>query len=558
MTLRNATGLNSSTSAGGATVVIPTGKTVIVRSDGTNVYSQFDYIPNSVEVNGGLTVANNVSISGSTTLSGSVVVGGTRLSASYSQGSGSTTATFTVNNSFVAGVTSVYIGTTSGTFPSGIYTVATASASNFTVTATAPTGAISGNAYVTDDVVLINGAVAAGVVIDGSSTIPALRITQTGTGAAILVEDADNPDTTPFIVDASGNLGIGTTAPAQLLDITSNSTTVSQLSRYSSDATGPANTIRKSRGTLASPTIVASGDSVGTVSFQAYDGAAFQPVAQIAAVVDGTPGAGDMPGKLAISTTADGSATLVDRITITNSGNIITGAGLVGIGTTPTGTAVVGDPSTILSLKAGTTAVAPLGFASGTALTNPLAGAAEYDGTVLSFTNDVTSKRGFIAAPQILRLTAAGSAIGPTIADFFGATSALNIPAGGVYEIEFRCFFLKTTAGTVTWTITSSQAPVNVIGTVDLGVATGGTTVGAASQIAIYNSTSTTAAFGPTASLTTAVNFAHTIRILYEGNASTAGTVKLQITSSAGTVTPLRGSYYKVTRLPSGNSGSFA
>lgn len=556
MTLRNATAVNSDTSAGGVTVVIPDGKTVIVRSDGTDCYSQFDYLPNNLEINGNLVMSGNLTtdgnlvVDGSTTLSGGLIAGGARLSATYSQGSGNTTATFSTSNTYVGGVTQVYIGTVSGEFPSGIYTVATASPSNFTVTATAPAGAISGSAFVTDDVITINGVVPAGVVIDGSTTIPALRVTQTGTGAAILVDDSTNPDTSPFIVDAGGNVGIGTTAPAQLLDLTSNSTAISQLSRYSSDASGAANLIRKSRGTLASPTIVSSGDSVGTVAFQAYDGAAFQPVAQISAIVDGTPGAGDMPGKLAISTTPNGSGTLVDRMIFTNDG-------LVGVGVTPSGTAVVGDPSTLLSIKAGTTAIAPLGFASGTPLTNPLAGAVEYDGVVLSFTNDATSKRGFIGASQIFRLTAAGSAIGPSIADFFGANSALNVVAGGVYEIEFNCFFTKNTAGTVTWTVTSSQAPVNVTGTVDYGAAAGGTATGAANQIAIFTSTSTAAAFGATASLSN-VNFVQRIKILYEANASLAGTVKLQITQSAGTVIPLRGSYYKVTRLPSGNSGSFA
>lgn len=43
------------------------------------------------------------------------------------------------------------------------------------------------------------------------NTNAALRVTQLGTGAAIRVEDETNPDSTPFIVDASGNVGIGTT-----------------------------------------------------------------------------------------------------------------------------------------------------------------------------------------------------------------------------------------------------------------------------------------------------------------------------------------------------------
>lgn len=45
----------------------------------------------------------------------------------------------------------------------------------------------------------------------------ALRITQLGTGNALVVEDSTNPDSTPFIVDASGKVGIGTASPAYKL-----------------------------------------------------------------------------------------------------------------------------------------------------------------------------------------------------------------------------------------------------------------------------------------------------------------------------------------------------
>lgn len=46
-------------------------------------------------------------------------------------------------------------------------------------------------------------------VISVNSASTALRITQTGAGNALVVEDSTNPDSTPFVVDASGNVGIG-------------------------------------------------------------------------------------------------------------------------------------------------------------------------------------------------------------------------------------------------------------------------------------------------------------------------------------------------------------
>ena len=57
------------------------------------------------------------------------------------------------------------------------------------------------------------------VVVSVSSATDAVRITQTGTGNALVVEDAANPDSSPFVIDASGNVGIGTTAPGSALDV---------------------------------------------------------------------------------------------------------------------------------------------------------------------------------------------------------------------------------------------------------------------------------------------------------------------------------------------------
>ncbi len=45
-------------------------------------------------------------------------------------------------------------------------------------------------------------------IISGSTTTAMLRVTQTGTGEALRVEDEANPDTTPFIVGADGRVGI--------------------------------------------------------------------------------------------------------------------------------------------------------------------------------------------------------------------------------------------------------------------------------------------------------------------------------------------------------------
>lgn len=57
------------------------------------------------------------------------------------------------------------------------------------------------------------------VVIDVSSASDALRITQRGSGNALLVEDSTNPDSTPFVVTNNGSVGIGVTSPTAKLDV---------------------------------------------------------------------------------------------------------------------------------------------------------------------------------------------------------------------------------------------------------------------------------------------------------------------------------------------------
>lgn len=155
------------------------------------------------------------------------------------------------------------------------------------------------------------------------------------------------------------------------------------------------------------------------------------------------------------------------------------------------------------------------------------------------------------------RQTADGTAIGPTIADYF-TTAAFTMAAGGIYEIEYDIYFTKTTAGTVTFTLTTAQTPVNVVASY-VGTAVGGNaTVGTAQTAAVTGGATTTTALPATGSLTTGVNHHYIIKAVVEGNATTAGTVKLQVTSSAGTTTTLRGSSYTIRQLPSANIGAFA
>jgi len=59
------------------------------------------------------------------------------------------------------------------------------------------------------------------VTIDSNTTTPALKITQTGVGPVMRVQDSADPDVTPFIIDTNGYVGIGTATPASALDVAS-------------------------------------------------------------------------------------------------------------------------------------------------------------------------------------------------------------------------------------------------------------------------------------------------------------------------------------------------
>jgi hypothetical protein len=76
-------------------------------------------------------------------------------------------------------------------------------------------------------------------------------------------------------------------------------------------------------------TVLQSGDQIGSLAFTGADGNTFGAVAaRILVEVDGTPGSGNMPGRILFLTSPDGSATPAERMRITASGN-------VGIGGTP-------------------------------------------------------------------------------------------------------------------------------------------------------------------------------------------------------------------------------
>lgn len=181
------------------------------------------------------------------------------------------------------------------------------------------------------------------------------------------------------------------------LDVINTGTNVNY-TRCSNDTSGPSITLRKNRSaTITGNTIVAASDQTGSIIFSGANGSGYTPASAIIGFVDGTPGpSNDMPGGLLFYTTADGSATLLERMRIASTGN-------VGIGTAP-------SPSSRLYAQSSTAtnasfAAALINSAStdlfnvrGDGLINTgLAAASPYNTTTASATNATLLNTGHLA-----------------------------------------------------------------------------------------------------------------------------------------------------------------
>jgi hypothetical protein len=67
-------------------------------------------------------------------------------------------------------------------------------------------GFISGSSLNAPNLIISGGTQS---IFSGNSSSNLVRITQTGSGNAFVVEDSSNPDSTPFVVDAAGNVAVG-------------------------------------------------------------------------------------------------------------------------------------------------------------------------------------------------------------------------------------------------------------------------------------------------------------------------------------------------------------
>lgn len=296
------------TAAGGSPVGvdIPNGSTAVVYTDGVDFFNAVKDLAASATV-GGVAIAT---VSGAQTLTDKTLTapkfadGGFIADANGNELIVLDTVTSAVNEITVANAAT----------GSGPTISSTGSDSNIGLNLT-PKGS---------GAVTVNGIQ---VISANDGTNAALRITQVGAGNALLVEDSANPDSTPFVIDASGKAIIGHTASINGPSANAGLLQVDAINGYQQlgwdSSNYPYITIGRSRsGTIGTHTIVQSGDSVGAVGFVGSDGTNFIPAASITSEIDGTPGSNDMPGRLVFSTTADGASTATEKFRIGSAGQL--------------------------------------------------------------------------------------------------------------------------------------------------------------------------------------------------------------------------------------------
>jgi hypothetical protein len=162
-------------------------------------------------------------------------------------------------------------------------------------------------------------------IISGSTTADLLRITQTGTGNALVVEDSTNPDTTPFIVTANGTVLIGGqfSTGSSSLEIFSDSSSGQTI--RGAGAAGGRILLQRLNGTNAAPTTVVNGNILGQILASGYSGSAYTQAAAINFFSEGTISAGVVPSAISF-TTANSAGTIVERMKIDSGGRLGIGA----------------------------------------------------------------------------------------------------------------------------------------------------------------------------------------------------------------------------------------
>ena len=174
--------------------------------------------------------------------------------------------------------------------------------------------------------------------IDGTNTAanPGITGADADTGLQFGTDEVNivTGGSTRATVDSSGRLLVGTSTARTNINNASwagfvglniegaanYGTAINLANNNSGNAYGMFNFLKSNTTSIGSNTLVASGNTVGMITFQGNDGTEFVQAAAISAAIDSTPGANDMPGRLVFSTTADGASSPTERMRLNSAG----------------------------------------------------------------------------------------------------------------------------------------------------------------------------------------------------------------------------------------------
>ena len=169
--------------------------------------------------------------------------------------------------------------------------------------------------------------------VTNSTTTPTLSLTTSLTAGSvpfIATAGALSQDNTNFTWDDTAkSLHVGAADTMLVHGVTvnsqfqANSDTLAVYEAHTHSntvAAGSAYYGARSRGTTASPLIVATNDLVRIDSAVAYDGTDYEQLGYTAWYVGGTPGSNDMPGKYVIAVTPDGGFAPVEAVNFASTG----------------------------------------------------------------------------------------------------------------------------------------------------------------------------------------------------------------------------------------------
>jgi len=300
-------------------------------------------LANTLTVIGNTNLANTLTVTGNVNFSNTVTVTG---NATFSN-------TVTINNLIVTGNTNIDTGTLyidnvndrigiGNTSPDAKLTVT--GAANVSGNVAIGGGlTVTGNTIFDDKVTFLTDINVSNAIFQGPANIqsndtnPTLKITQSGSGHALYVEDQISPDSTPTVITSTGYLVSGANAAVTVKTAYRIQSLVDSGGSYLAATTanihnqGARYGFYKTRsGNIETYSAVANGDQIGRLDFYADDGGQPIEAARIMVLNNGTPGPNSMPSAIHFYTTGESSnnaLTSGPKLSIVANGNVGVGSG---------------------------------------------------------------------------------------------------------------------------------------------------------------------------------------------------------------------------------------